>query len=63
MAKTLIAFYSRRGQNYVGSSIRNLKAAIPQATVKKGLSIQGSKVRTAGKQIEQLIHHPRQDRD
>ena len=24
MAKTLIAFYSRRGQNYVGGSIRNL---------------------------------------
>ena len=24
MAKTLIAFYSRRGQNYVDGSIRNL---------------------------------------
>ena len=79
MAKTLIAFYSRRGQNYVDGSIRNLskgnnevivekhegsgfgqslrdlKAAIPSATIGKGLSIQGSKVKTAGKQIEEFV--------
>ena len=55
MAKTLIAFYSRRGQNYVDGSIRNLKAALPSATIKKGLSIQGSKVKTAGKQIEEFV--------
>lgn len=32
-----------------------LKAAIPSATVKEGLSIQGSKVKTSGEQIEEFV--------
>ena len=95
MAKTLIAFYSHTGENYVDGSVRflkrgnnevttfleahdwsgktvipfttqegsgwgrglgDLKAAIPSAHVKKGLSIQGSKVATAGRQIETFVN-------
>lgn len=52
--KTVIPFTTHEGSGF-GSSIRDLKAAIPQATVKKGLSIQGSKVKTAGKQIEEFV--------
>ena len=35
MAKTLIAFYSRRGQNYVGGSIRNLAKGNNEVIVEK----------------------------
>ena len=52
--KTVIPFTTHEGSGF-GSGLRDLKAAIPQATVKKGLSIQGSKVKTAGKQIEEFI--------
>ncbi len=52
--KIVIPFTTHEGSGF-GSSIRDLKAAIPQATVKKGLSIQGSKVKTAGKQIEEFV--------
>ena len=38
-----------------GRGLSDLKAAIPSATVKNGLSIQGSKVGTAGKQIEKFV--------
>ncbi len=52
--KTVIPFTTHEGSGF-GSGLRDLKAAIPQATVKKGLSIQGSKVKTAGKQIEEFV--------
>ncbi len=52
--KTVIPFTTHEGSGF-GNSIRDLKAAIPSATVKKGLSIQGSKVKTAGKQIEEFV--------
>ena len=52
--KTVIPFTTHEGSGF-GSGLRDLKAAIPQATVKKGLSIQGSKVKTAGKQIEDFV--------
>ena len=54
MAKTLIAFYSRRGQNYVDGSIRNLakgnnevivekiKALLPDADAHKGRYLENS---------------------
>ena len=35
MAKTLIAFYSRRGQNYVNGSIRNLEKGNNEVIVEK----------------------------
>ena len=35
MAKTLIAFYSRRGQNYVNESIRNLEKGNNEVIVEK----------------------------
>lgn len=35
MGKTLIAFYSRRGQNYVGGSIRNLAKGNNEVIVEK----------------------------
>ena len=52
--KKIVPFCSHEGSG-LGGSIRDLKAAIPSATVKKGLSIQGSKVKTAGKQIEDFV--------
>ena len=52
--KTVIPFTTHEGSGF-GSGLRNLKAAIPTATVKSGLSIQGSKVGTAGKQIENFV--------
>ena len=52
--KTVIPFMTHEGSGF-GSGLRDLKAAIPSATVKKGLSIQGSKVKTAGKQIEEFV--------
>ena len=52
--KTVIPFTTHEGSGF-GSGLRDLKAAIPQATVKHGLSIQGSKVKTAGKQIEAFV--------
>lgn len=35
MAKTLIAFYSRRGENYVNGSIRNLAQGNNEVIVEK----------------------------
>lgn len=52
--KTVIPFTTHEGSGF-GSGLRDLKAAIPSATVKKGLFIQGSKVKTAGKQIEDFV--------
>ena len=52
--KTVIPFTTHEGSGF-GSGLRDLKVAIPQATVKKGLSIQGSKVRSSGKQIEEFV--------
>lgn len=52
--KTVIPFTNHEGSGF-GSGLRDLKAAIPSATIKKGLSIQGSKVTTAGKQIEEFV--------
>ena len=58
--KTVIPFTTHEGSGF-GSSIRDLKEAIPTATIKKGLSIQGSKVGTAGKQIEEFVKGHRMD--
>ena len=52
--KTVIPFTTHEGSGF-GSGLRDLKAALPSATVKKGLSIQGSKVSTASKQIETFV--------
>ena len=52
--KTVIPFTTHEGSGF-GSGLRDLKAALPSATVEKGLSIQGSKVSTASKQIETFV--------
>ena len=52
--KTVIPFTTHEGSGF-GSGLRDLKAAIPSAKVKNGLSIQGSKVKTAGKQIAEFV--------
>ena len=52
--KTVIPFTTHEGSGF-GRGLSDLKAAIPTATVKNGLSIQGSKVGTAGKQIEKFV--------
>ena len=52
--KTVIPFTTHEGSGF-GSGLSDLKAAIPSATVKKGLSIRGSNVRNAGKQIEEFV--------
>ena len=52
--KTIIPFTTHEGSGF-GQSLRDLKAAIPSATIGKGLSIQGSKVKTASAQIEKFV--------
>lgn len=52
--KTVIPFTTHEGSGF-GSGLRDLKAAIPAATIRKGLSIQGSKVKTAAAQIEKFV--------
>lgn len=52
--KTVIPFTTHEGSGF-GSGLRDLKAAIPAATIPKGLSIQGSKVKTAAAQIEKFV--------
>ena len=52
--KTVIPFTTHEGSGF-GNGLRDLKAAIPSAKVKNGLSIQGSKVKTAGKQIAEFV--------
>ena len=52
--KTVIPFTTHEGSGF-GSGLRDLKAAIPSATVKKGLSIQGSKVKSSSVQIERFV--------
>ena len=52
--KTVIPFTTHEGSGF-GSGLSDLKKALPNATVTKGLSIQGSKVSTAGKQIESFV--------
>ena len=52
--KTVIPFTTHEGSGF-GQSLRDLKAAIPSATIGKGLSIQGSKVKTASAQIEKFV--------
>ena len=52
--KTIIPFTTHEGSGF-GSGLRDLKATAKCATVTKGLSIQGSKVGSAGKQIEDFV--------
>lgn len=52
--KTVIPFTTHEGSGF-GQSLRDLQAAIPSATIGKGLSIQGSKVKTASAQIEKFV--------
>ena len=44
MAKTLIAYYSRKGQNYVNGSIRNLKKGNTQVFAEKIQSLTGADI-------------------
>ena len=52
--KTVIPFTTHEGSGF-GSSLSDLRKAIPSAFVKKGLSIQGSKVKSAQAQIEKFV--------
>ncbi len=52
--KTVIPFTTHEGSGF-GQSLRDLKSSIPSATIGKGLSIQGSKVKTASAQIEKFV--------
>lgn len=52
--KTVIPFTTHEGSGF-GSGLSDLKKALPTATVTKGLSIQGSKVSGADKQIENFV--------
>ena len=52
--KKVIPFTTHEGSGF-GSSLTDLKKAIPSATIKTGLSIQGSKVSGAGQQIEDFV--------
>ncbi|MBR1783003.1 MAG: flavodoxin [Bacteroidales bacterium] len=52
--KTVIPFTTHEGSGF-GSGLSDLRKAIPSAFVKKGLSIQGSKVKSAQAQIEKFV--------
>ena len=52
--KTIIPFTTHEGRGF-GSSLRDLTATAKGVTIAKGLSIQGSKVSSAGKQIETFV--------
>lgn len=52
--KTVIPFTTHEGSGF-GRGLSDLKRAIPSATIRKGLSIQGSKVRSASAEIERFV--------
>ncbi len=52
--KTVIPFTTHEGSGF-GAGLRDLRAALPSATVKNGLSVQGSKVGGARRQIENFV--------
>ena len=52
--KTVIPFTTHEGSGW-GRGLSDLKAALPKATVAKGLSIQGSKVSSSMNQIEKFV--------
>ena len=52
--KTVIPFTTHEGSGW-GRGLSDLKAALPGATIGKGLCIQGSKVSSSMKQIENFI--------
>ena len=52
--KTVIPFTTHEGSGF-GSGLRDLKAALPKATIGKGLAIQGSKVSSSMSQIEKFV--------
>ena len=52
--KTVIPFTTHEGSGW-GRGLGDLKAALPKATVGKGLAIQGSKVSTSMTQIEKFV--------
>ena len=52
--KTVIPFTTPEGSGF-GSGLRDLKAALPKATIGKGLAIQGSKVSSSMSQIEKFV--------
>ena len=55
MAKTLIAFYSRRGQNYVDGSIRQIEMAAPGAKLTTGVAIHGAAASHCDREVKQII--------
>ena len=52
--KTVIPFTTHEGSGW-GNGLRDLKAALPKATIGKGLAIQGSKVSSSMSQIEKFV--------
>ncbi|MBQ9310971.1 MAG: flavodoxin [Bacteroidales bacterium] len=52
--KTVIPFTTHEGSGW-GSSLRDLKAALPMATIGRGLAIQGSKVSSSKSQIKKFV--------
>ena len=59
MAKTLIAFYSRRGQNYVDGSIRQIKMAVPEARLTEGVAIHGSAASHCDREVNLILAQAR----
>ena len=55
MAKTLIAFYSRRGQNYVDGSIRQIKMTVPEARLCSGVAIHGAAASHCDREVDQIV--------
>ena len=55
MAKTLIAFYSRRGQNYVDGSIRQIKMTVPDANLPAGVAIHGAAASHCDREVKLIL--------
>ena len=52
--KTIIPFTTHEGSGF-GSSLRDLKKACPEATIKQGLSIQGRDAKTSQQTVKDFV--------
>ena len=59
MTNTLIAFYSRRGQNYVDGSIRQIKLSIPDANLTAGVAIRGAAASHCDREVTLILEQAR----
>lgn len=55
MAKTLIAFYSHAGENYVNGSVRQIAQTVPGANLTAGVAIHGAEAAHCDREVNQVL--------